>query len=87
MENTCPNCQVNLDNIPNKSILNVFNIGNPKYRESHKYCSNTCIETKIRKAPHKSNEYFPIIIPENVIVAFIQGKNGEYNVIVDLPSK
>ncbi len=86
MENHCPNCQKDLSNISNKSILNVFNIGNPSYQARHEYCSDVCVETKIRKAPHENNEYFPIIIPENVISAFMKSKTGEYAVIVDLPS-
>ncbi len=85
MENCCPNCQKGLSTVSNKSILNVFNIADPFGCRREQYCSDICIETKVRKAPHENNEFFPIIIPENVIVAFMKSKKtNEYTVIVDL---
>lgn len=84
MENTCPNCHIDLSTVSTKSILNIFNIGRPEYLRRENYCSDQCIKTKMLKAPKEANEFFSTIISEKIIIGFYQSKNGEFAVIVDL---
>ncbi len=82
----CPNCHNEINTFDkNKVVLNIFNIGKPSYRKHIYYCSNICVESKIRNSNNEgSGEYFPYDIQEKFIVGFHKSKSCEYSVIVDI---
>lgn len=85
MENHCPNCQKDLSRITNKSILNIINLQSLYNPMKHQYCSDKCIETKIRNTSKENNtEYFPFEIWEGLIKVFGKSKTDEYFIVVDL---
>ncbi len=87
MENHCPNCQKDLYTVSKKSTLNIINLKNLNNPMKHKYCSDQCVESKIKntsKEKENKTEYFPFEIWEGLIKVFGKSKTDEYFIVVDL---